>query len=82
MRLPFSEFVNRLLEHVNRAPGQIHPIGWLNITIFQVACSIAEVEATVPLFASLFSTKHRVFDISLVAKGRKTKQKLLSRFPS
>ncbi|GAA0159684.1 hypothetical protein LIER_16402 [Lithospermum erythrorhizon] len=69
MRLPFSEFVNRMLEHLNMTPGQIHPIEWLNITIFEVACKIARVEATVPLFASLFSTKHRPFDTSLGAKG-------------
>ncbi|GAA0184566.1 hypothetical protein LIER_31854 [Lithospermum erythrorhizon] len=30
MRLPFSIFINESLEHLNRALGQIHPIGWLN----------------------------------------------------
>ncbi|GAA0145443.1 hypothetical protein LIER_36130 [Lithospermum erythrorhizon] len=66
MRLPFSMFVNDLLEHVT---GQIHPIGWLNIIIFQVACNKAEVQAIVPLFASLFTSKHMPFDTSLAAKG-------------
>ncbi|GAA0155553.1 hypothetical protein LIER_13255 [Lithospermum erythrorhizon] len=69
LRLPFSLFVNDLLEHMNRAPGQIHPIGWLNITIFQVACKKARVQATVPLFASLFTSKHKPYDTSLAAKG-------------
>ncbi|GAA0178686.1 hypothetical protein LIER_42183 [Lithospermum erythrorhizon] len=62
MRLPFSDFVNDLLEHINRAPGQIHPIGWLSITIFQVACKKAGVQAIVPMFGSLFSAKHRPFE--------------------
>ncbi|GAA0165138.1 hypothetical protein LIER_20615 [Lithospermum erythrorhizon] len=40
-RLPFSRFVNDLLITLNRAPGQLLPIGgWLNITIFEVACHI------------------------------------------
>ncbi|GAA0160134.1 hypothetical protein LIER_16757 [Lithospermum erythrorhizon] len=42
MRLPFSIFVNDLLEHINRASGQVHPIGWLNITIFQVSSNVWE----------------------------------------
>ncbi|GAA0167019.1 hypothetical protein LIER_22046 [Lithospermum erythrorhizon] len=71
MRLPFSMFVNELLQHINRAPGQIHPIGWLNITIFQVACKKAGIQATVPLFASLLTSKHRSYDTSLAAKGRR-----------
>ncbi|GAA0167631.1 hypothetical protein LIER_22517 [Lithospermum erythrorhizon] len=69
MSLPFSEFVNDLLSYLNRAPGQIHQCGWLNITIFQVSCKIAKVQAIVPLFGSLFSTKHRPFDTSLSEKG-------------
>ncbi|GAA0143879.1 hypothetical protein LIER_04459 [Lithospermum erythrorhizon] len=69
MCLPFSMFVNDLLEHINRDPGKVHPIGWLNITIFQVACSIARIQATVPLFASLFTAKHRPYDTSLATKG-------------
>ncbi|GAA0173569.1 hypothetical protein LIER_27157 [Lithospermum erythrorhizon] len=55
MRLPFSDFVNDLLVHINRAPGQIHPCGWINITIFQVTCQIARVQATVPLFDTSLS---------------------------
>ncbi|GAA0161178.1 hypothetical protein LIER_39183 [Lithospermum erythrorhizon] len=62
-------FVNDLLAHINKALGQVHQIGWLNIIIFQVACSIARVQATVPLFASIFTAKHRPFDTSLAAKG-------------
>ncbi|GAA0157072.1 hypothetical protein LIER_14415 [Lithospermum erythrorhizon] len=68
MRLPFSMFVNDLLGNVNRALGQIHPIGWLNITIFHVACSIAGVQPIVPLFASLFTSKHRPYDASFASK--------------
>ncbi|GAA0148836.1 hypothetical protein LIER_08170 [Lithospermum erythrorhizon] len=48
---------------------QLNKINWLNITIFQVECSRAGVEASVPLFSGLFSIKHRDFDISLGAKG-------------
>ncbi|GAA0145746.1 hypothetical protein LIER_05870 [Lithospermum erythrorhizon] len=70
MWLPFSMFVNDLLEHINRAPGQVHPIGWLKITIFQVACKIARIRAAVPLLASLFNTsKPRPFDTTLGTKG-------------
>ncbi|GAA0153590.1 hypothetical protein LIER_37702 [Lithospermum erythrorhizon] len=69
LRLPFSIFVNDLLEHINKMLGQVHPIGWLNITIFQVACKLARIQETVPLFASLFTAKHRPFDTFLATKG-------------
>ncbi|GAA0187315.1 hypothetical protein LIER_34603 [Lithospermum erythrorhizon] len=79
MRLPFIIFVNNLLEHLNRAPGQIHPIGWLNITIFQVAYKIARVQETISLFGSLFSAKHRPYDTSLGAKrGRRVSKNFLA----
>ncbi|GAA0157128.1 hypothetical protein LIER_14460 [Lithospermum erythrorhizon] len=52
-----------------RGAGQIHPIAWLNVTIFQVACKIARIQATIPLFTSLFTSKHRPYDSSLAAKA-------------
>ncbi|GAA0149300.1 hypothetical protein LIER_08514 [Lithospermum erythrorhizon] len=84
IRLPFSMFVNDLLKHINRAPGQVHPIGWLNITIFQVASSIARIQAIVPLFASLYTTKHRPYDTSLAANrgGRLSKNFLAGPRPN
>ncbi|GAA0148405.1 hypothetical protein LIER_07858 [Lithospermum erythrorhizon] len=55
---PFSRFVNRLLIAVNRAPGQISPVGWLTINTFIVACRIAEIKPTLRLFFNMYSTSH------------------------
>ncbi|GAA0158955.1 hypothetical protein LIER_15852 [Lithospermum erythrorhizon] len=73
MRLPFSGFVNDLLENLNRTPGQIHPIGLLNITIFQVACKIAIIQATIPLFGSLLSANHMPLSLSEKLEGQVSK---------
>ncbi|GAA0164604.1 hypothetical protein LIER_20198 [Lithospermum erythrorhizon] len=80
--LPFSIFANNLLEHINRALGKVHPIGWLNITIFQVACEIARVQATVPLFAGFFTSKHRPFYTSTKGGKRLTKNFLADSSPN
>ncbi|GAA0176170.1 hypothetical protein LIER_29213 [Lithospermum erythrorhizon] len=68
MRLPFFRFVNYLLTTLNRAPGQLLPIGgWLNITIFEVACRMGGVEPTVSLFSALFSVSHKSFETKFSA---------------
>ncbi|GAA0158683.1 hypothetical protein LIER_15641 [Lithospermum erythrorhizon] len=71
MRLPFSHFVNKLLISINRAPGQLAPIGgWLNITIFEVACRMCEVEPTVSLFSALFYVSHSQFQTIFIARRK------------
>ncbi|GAA0169859.1 hypothetical protein LIER_24244 [Lithospermum erythrorhizon] len=66
MRLPFSRFVNDLIITINRAPGLLLPIGgWLNITIFEVACRMCGLEPTVPLFAALFTVSHKSFQTTV-----------------
>ncbi|GAA0138899.1 hypothetical protein LIER_00555 [Lithospermum erythrorhizon] len=57
-RFPFAPFTNDLLIVVNRAPRQRRPVGWLTITIFIVACRIAEIEPTMPLFFNMYNTSH------------------------
>ncbi|GAA0175529.1 hypothetical protein LIER_41932 [Lithospermum erythrorhizon] len=54
-RFPFSPFIDELLLEVNRAPGQLRPIGWLAITIFIVACKMVNINLTV-LFSSIATT--------------------------
>ncbi|GAA0172206.1 hypothetical protein LIER_26073 [Lithospermum erythrorhizon] len=62
MRLPFSLFLNNLLTTINRAPGQLLPIGgWLNVTIFEVACRMCSIEPTISLSSALFSISHKSF---------------------
>ncbi|GAA0146327.1 hypothetical protein LIER_06312 [Lithospermum erythrorhizon] len=57
-RFPFSPFVDELLVAVNRAPGKIRPTGWLAITIFIVACRMAKINPTVPIFFNMHTTSH------------------------
>ncbi|GAA0161701.1 hypothetical protein LIER_17955 [Lithospermum erythrorhizon] len=57
-RFPFSPFVNGLLIFVNQAPGQISHVGWLTVTIFIVACRMANIEPNLPLFFNMHSTSH------------------------
>ncbi|GAA0160776.1 hypothetical protein LIER_39099 [Lithospermum erythrorhizon] len=69
MRLAFSSFVNNLFISINRAPGQIHRIsGWLNITIFEVACRMCGVKPTVYLFSALFSVSHNSFQTTISSR--------------
>ncbi|GAA0139564.1 hypothetical protein LIER_01082 [Lithospermum erythrorhizon] len=72
MRLPFSSFVNNLIITLNRATGQLNPIGgWLNVTIFEVACKIAGVEPSVSLFSALFNITHENFQNTFRARCNK-----------
>ncbi|GAA0168714.1 hypothetical protein LIER_23369 [Lithospermum erythrorhizon] len=72
MRLPFSNFVNNLLITINRALGQLTPIGgWLNVTAFEIACKVAGVEPRVSLFSSLFSVTHDNFQSYFFARCRR-----------
>ncbi|GAA0171686.1 hypothetical protein LIER_25662 [Lithospermum erythrorhizon] len=57
-RFPFSLFIDELLVEVNRALGQIRPTGWLTITIFIVACRMAEINPTAALFFNMNNTSH------------------------
>ncbi|GAA0181358.1 hypothetical protein LIER_30232 [Lithospermum erythrorhizon] len=69
MRLPFSKFVNNLLISINRAPGQLNLTGgWLNVTIFEVACRIAGVELSVSLFSALFTVTREDFQTTFRAR--------------
>ncbi|GAA0144429.1 hypothetical protein LIER_04876 [Lithospermum erythrorhizon] len=69
MRFPFSSFVNNLLIKINRTPGQLNPIGgWLNVTIFEVACRIVGVEPSVSLFSALFTVTHEDFKTTFRAR--------------
>ncbi|GAA0166951.1 hypothetical protein LIER_21994 [Lithospermum erythrorhizon] len=72
MRLSFSSFVNNLLITINRAPGKLHPIsGWLNVTIFEVACRRYGVEPTVSLFFALFSISHTPFQTKFLSRRKR-----------
>ncbi|GAA0146461.1 hypothetical protein LIER_06407 [Lithospermum erythrorhizon] len=53
-----------------------------SLRMVEVACSIAGVEASVPLFASLFSANHRDFDTTLGAKGKLSKNFLADSHPN
>ncbi|GAA0170938.1 hypothetical protein LIER_25090 [Lithospermum erythrorhizon] len=67
MRLPFSCFLNNVLITLNRAPGQLNPIGGgLNMTIFEVACRIVGVKPTISLFSALYMKIFKPFSESVV----------------
>ncbi|GAA0172775.1 hypothetical protein LIER_26531 [Lithospermum erythrorhizon] len=57
-RFDFYPSVNDLLIAVNRAPRQIRPVGWLTITIFIVACRMAEITPLLALFFTMHKTSH------------------------
>ncbi|GAA0185078.1 hypothetical protein LIER_32366 [Lithospermum erythrorhizon] len=72
MRLSFSSFVNNLLMSINRAPGQLAPIsGWLNVTIFEVACHMCGVEPTVSLFSAIFTVSHTPFQTTFTTRRKR-----------
>ncbi|GAA0168380.1 hypothetical protein LIER_40555 [Lithospermum erythrorhizon] len=52
-------------EALNRAPGQVHPLGWLYITVFHVICGIVRVKPNIPLFCQLFTVTHTGVTTSL-----------------
>ncbi|GAA0170091.1 hypothetical protein LIER_24431 [Lithospermum erythrorhizon] len=81
MQLPFSKFVNNLLISINRDPDQLNPIGgWLNVTIFEVACRIAGVEPSVSLFSALFTVTHE--DIQTTFRARRHRNILVGKSPN
>ncbi|GAA0141125.1 hypothetical protein LIER_02340 [Lithospermum erythrorhizon] len=52
---------------VNRAPGQIRPVGWLTLTIFQVVCKIANIRTTICLFFNTHNASHSGYSTSFSA---------------
>ncbi|GAA0169920.1 hypothetical protein LIER_24298 [Lithospermum erythrorhizon] len=71
MRLPLFSFVNNYLISINRALGQLTPIGgWLNVTIFEIICRICGVEPTVSLFSALFFISHTSFQTTFTTRRK------------
>lgn len=68
LRFPVSDFVNEVLAAVDRAPGQIHPFSWLILTVFQIACQIAEVSPTLALFSKMYRVQHKSVGSSFMAR--------------
>ncbi|GAA0152849.1 hypothetical protein LIER_11224 [Lithospermum erythrorhizon] len=72
IRLPFSPFVNNILIAINRAPGQLRPIGgWLNVTIVEVVCRMCGIEPTVSLFSILFFVSYKSFQTKFSARAKR-----------
>ncbi|GAA0163680.1 hypothetical protein LIER_19485 [Lithospermum erythrorhizon] len=59
LHFPLSPFTNELLIVLNRAPSQVHPLGWLYITVFHMIYLIVRVKPNMPLLCQLFTVAHK-----------------------
>ncbi|GAA0146988.1 hypothetical protein LIER_06800 [Lithospermum erythrorhizon] len=59
LRLRASAFLNSVLSSIGRAPGQIGPIVWANLTAFQVGCLSVGMPPTFNLFNTMFNVIHQ-----------------------